>query len=125
MKNNTLFITAVFVIFLHSLTACKTSQVSGQNNDNSASNTTITKSEGFNNNSNQKQNREKTRNQPETKTIKLQEKVKKENLTKSDYLKLSKVLGWDGFCRLDAEINNDADTLNVPFYKLGENEYLL
>lgn len=38
---------------------------------------------------------------------------------------MSKTLGWDGYCSLDAEIDNVAQNLNVPFYKIENNKYLL
>ena len=125
VKNNGALIAIVFIGFIELMTACKTSVVNGQNDTNATSNRNIIQSEYPRNNGNPEPNLAKTRNQPEAKTVKLKEKIKKENLTKSGYLKLSKTLGWDGFCRLDSEINDEVEAVNAPFYKIGEDKYLL
>ena len=122
MKNKTLVCAFIFALFVQSLTACKTSVVSSQSG---AANTVAANADANQNSNQPSPTPEKTAGKPETKTIKLTEKLKTENLTKSDYVKLSETLGWKNFCEADKAIEDNAEDLSVPFYKLGDNEYLL
>ncbi len=130
MKNKILVCAVAFVLFMQSVAACKTSAGSSQINaaDDFASNVqraaanNSTVNKEFNQNVNQPPTAEKNAAKPETKTIKLTEKLKKKNLTKADYLKLSETLGWKGFCEAGNAIDENAETLNIPFHKLGDNE---
>lgn len=57
----------------------------------------------------------RTRAKPENKTIKLKEKLNKENLDKEEWIQLSKLLGWNGFC----------ESNSGTIYSFGKNTYIL
>lgn len=117
--------TAGLIIFALSLAACKNAVVNGSGSY-SGNDNRLPKIENSGSNENKPEIKfERTRSRPETNTIKLTDKLKRENLSKSDYLKLGELLGWNGFCSSDAEIDESAEALNVPFYELRTGEYLL